>query len=112
MQNRSGILSEMSHEGVVAEKAARKVSGPKTTIIIPASSLKSGGLVLALTVGVTFFPVFSLTTDSAGVSNTPLAIQLTTLDSRIAPKISIGANGKFGWTGSSRTERYGTYGVK
>jgi hypothetical protein len=105
IQNSRGILRDTSQEGVVPEKAARKVSGPKTTIINPANSLSSGGLLLALTAVVTFLPVFSLMTVAAGGSKAPLAIQLTTLDNRMAPKISMGANGKFGWTGSSRTER-------
>lgn len=96
MENKRGIFSDTSHDGVVPEKAARKVSGPKTTISNPANSLNNGGLALGLTADTTLLPVFSWTTTSVGGSNAPLAIQLTTLDRRIAPKISIGANGKLG----------------
>lgn len=73
----------------------KKVSGPKTTIIKPVNSLNRGGLLLSITAEVIFLP-FSFTTVSAGGSKAPLAIQLTTLDSRIAPNTSIGAKGKFG----------------
>jgi hypothetical protein len=111
IQNSNGILSEINQEGGVPVIIDKKVSGPKTTIIKPVNSLNKGGLLLSLTAEVTFFP-FSLKTTSAGGSKAPLAIQFTTLDNRIAPNMSIGAKGRFGWIGSRSGERYGTYGVR
>jgi hypothetical protein len=93
IQNSKGILREINQEGGVPVIIPKKVSGPKTTIINPANSLKSGGLARRATF---FFDPFSLSVGEGGGSKAPLAIQLTTLDNLIAPKISIGAKGKFG----------------
>jgi len=97
MQNSRGILSDTNHEGGVPVNIPKNVSAPKTTIINPNNSLNSGGLFLAADVPFSLIPT--------GGSKAPLAIQFTTLDNRIAPNTSMGANGKFGWIGSRRGER-------
>jgi hypothetical protein len=91
IQNSRGILRDTNHEGGAPVNIPKNVSGPKTTIINPSNSLNRGGLLLSIA----FFP-FSFTSMMTGGSNAPLAIQLTTLDNRIAPKTSMGAKGKFG----------------
>jgi len=88
IQNSRGILSDTNHEGGVPVNIPKNVSAPKTTIINPNNSLKSGGLFRAVLVPFSLIPT--------GGSNAPLAIQLTTLDNRIAPNTSMGANGKLG----------------
>ena len=100
MQNSRGILSDTNHEGGVPVNIPKNVSAPKTTIINPNNSLNRGGLFLAADVPFSLIPT--------GGSKAPLAIQFTTLDNRIAPNTSMGANGKLGWIGARSGERYGT----